>query len=62
MVYVSLKPEVASDAGEIAVAMENEGIRVGVINPRRLRLVTHYWIDDEAVARVISVFQKVLLH
>ncbi len=61
MVYIGLKDEVALNAEEIAAAMEKEGIRVGVITPRRFRLVTHHWIDDEAVEKVIDAFRNVLM-
>ncbi|MGA9398103.1 MAG: low-specificity L-threonine aldolase [Anaerolineaceae bacterium] len=57
MVYISLKDEIVLNTGDIAATMEKQGIRVGVINPRRFRLVTHYWIDDEAVGKVISAFR-----
>jgi hypothetical protein len=29
-------------------------------NARRFRLVTHYWIDDTAVEKVISAFRETL--
>jgi len=57
MVYISLKDEIVLNTGDIASTMEKQGIRVGVINPRRFRLVTHFWIDDEAVGKVISSFR-----
>jgi threonine aldolase len=56
MVYVSLAEDFQSDSLAVAQAIEKRGIRVGVINPRRFRLVTHYWIDDEAVEKVIAAF------
>ncbi|MBN2676719.1 MAG: low-specificity L-threonine aldolase [Anaerolineaceae bacterium] len=60
MVYVNLGGDVKRNAAEVAEAIQKQGIRVGVINPRRFRLVTHYWIDDEAVEKVIKAFQAVL--
>jgi threonine aldolase len=58
MVYISLAANFPMDASMIAQAIEKQGIRVGVINPRRFRLVTHHWIDDEAVEKVIAAFRQ----
>jgi threonine aldolase len=60
MVYINLSDDSHLDASTIASAIEKQGIRVGVINPRRFRLVTHYWIDDEAVEKVIATFRQVM--
>ena len=60
MVYVSLAEDFPLNSSAIAQTIEKQGIRVGVINPRRFRLVTHYWINDEAVKKVIAAFQQVM--
>jgi threonine aldolase len=60
MVYINLAGDFPLDAGVIAAALEKQAIRVGVINPRRFRLVTHYWIDDQAVDQVMAAFQDVM--
>ncbi len=60
MVYLNLAVDFPGDATQIAAALEKLGIRVGVINPRRFRLVTHYWIDDAAVETVLSAFRQVM--
>jgi hypothetical protein len=31
-----------------------------VVGERSFRLVTHYWIDDQAVDMTLAAFQKVL--
>jgi hypothetical protein len=36
------------------------GVLVDPENARRFRLVTHYWIDDDAVEKTVSAFQKAL--
>jgi threonine aldolase len=36
------------------------GVKVGAVSARRMRLVTHYWIDDSAVERTVKAFQHVL--
>ena len=60
MVYVNLAADLPSGRQHIAAVIEKQGIRVGVINPRRFRLVTHYWIDDEAVEKVIAAFRQAM--
>jgi threonine aldolase len=40
--------------------LEQLGIKVGVAGRNRFRLVTHYWIDDQAVDRTIQAFTDVL--
>lgn len=60
MVYFSLTEEVPWDAAEVARRLEARRIKVDVEGPRRFRLVTHYWIDDQAVETVMQAFQEVL--
>jgi threonine aldolase len=47
-------------APRIAKMLTERGIRVGDVGPRSFRLVTHYWIDDEAVDATIAAFQDIL--
>ena len=60
MVYLNLSEDVPATAGQIMETMRNLGVLVDPENARRFRLVTHYWIDDEAVAATISAFEKSL--
>lgn len=45
-------------AEQVAARLAEMGIRVGVVGERRLRLVTHYWINDEAIEKVIAAFRN----
>lgn len=60
MVYLNLSEEVAINAQQITQTMKEYGVLVDPESPRRFRLVTHYWIDDTAVEKTLSAFQKVL--
>jgi hypothetical protein len=40
--------------------MRNLGVLLDPDGSRRFRLVTHYWIDDQAVEKTIQAFEKVL--
>lgn len=60
MVFPSLAEAVPFDAAEMANRLKERGIRVGVVAKRRLRLVTHLWIDDAAVQRTVQAFSEIL--
>ncbi|MBC8507034.1 MAG: low-specificity L-threonine aldolase [Anaerolineales bacterium] len=60
MVYLTLGDEIPLDAREVAEKLEAHHVRVGVVTKRRFRLVTHYWIDDQAIQETIGAFEKVL--
>jgi threonine aldolase len=60
MVYLNLSDAVSVNAQLITQKMKDFGVLVDPENARRFRLVTHYLIDDSAVEKTISVFQKAL--
>lgn len=59
MVFLSLEPEVDVKAAEVVEQLRDRDIRVGVVADRRFRLVTHRWIDDQAISEVIKAFQSI---
>jgi threonine aldolase len=61
MVYLTLHNDVPNDAKQVAKLLKEKDILVGVVGPRRFRLVTHYWVNLAAVTQVINAFQEVLL-
>jgi threonine aldolase len=60
MVYLNLSEEVQIDAQQVGQRMKEYGVLVDPENARRFRLVTHYWIDDLAVEKTVSAFEKAL--
>jgi threonine aldolase len=60
MVYLNLSQDVPLNAQQVTERMKNLGVLVDPENARRFRLVTHYWIDDEAVKKTVSAFQEAL--
>jgi len=61
MVFASLDDRIEQDAMQVARRMKHEhDVGVMVVSPRRFRMVTHCWIDDEAVSRTLRAFQVVL--
>lgn len=59
MIFMSLAGSFPVDAKQVAGELSKRGVRVGVVGNQRFRLVTHYWIDDPAVDKVILAFQEV---
>lgn len=70
MVYLKLAEDIPAQlsysdiiltAGQVAENLKAYGVLVGVVGERRFRLVTHYWISDEDVNRVVAAFRQVLI-
>jgi len=62
MVFLTLGQELANNpASRIAELLANEGVLVGAVGQNRFRLVTHYWIDDEAVDTTVAVFNEIVM-
>jgi len=60
MVYLTLGNGIPLNASEVADQLKAQDILVGVVGARRFRLVTHYWIDEQAVQKVTAAFEEVL--
>ena len=60
MVYLNLADDITLDSKQVGEKMMKLGLLLDAENARRFRLVTHYWIDDTAVERVISAFRETL--
>lgn len=60
MIYFNMNNSIPFDEKILCEKMLKEGVLIDWDNVRRIRLVTHYWIDDDAVEKTISAFQKVL--
>lgn len=60
MIFLNLSENVSRSMRQIAESLKDLGVLVDAESPRRLRLVTHYWIDDDGVEKSISAFKKAL--
>jgi threonine aldolase len=60
MVYLSLDESISLDAEGVSQQLKKRGVLVGAVGLRRFRLVTHYWINDEAIMETIRTFKEVL--
>ncbi len=61
MVFVGLADEVPFSAPEAIERLKKLGVRVGAVGERRFRLVTHYWVDDEAIEITLDAFRCILV-
>jgi threonine aldolase len=60
MVFFDLSSEAGPLAEEIQDELRPQGILVSPTGPRRFRLVTHFWIDDDGVDRTVVALRKAL--
>ncbi len=62
MVFVSLSEDGSQpmNAAQASARLVEMGVKVQTIGPRRFRLVTHYWIDDEGIEQTINAFKRIL--
>ncbi len=60
MVFFNLGENVSLSVEQLESEMQRRGILLHGTGPRRIRLVTHYWIDDAAVEKTLQAFQEVL--
>ena len=60
MVFPALPVDFPGTAAEVAAELSKRRVRVGVVGERMFRMVTHYWVDDEAVQYALDMFQQVL--
>ena len=60
MVYISLEDSLPLDAAIMSDLLMSNDILVGIVGQRHFRLVTHYWIDEQAVNITIRTFKDIL--
>jgi threonine aldolase len=60
MVYFTLAPAARCAPGPVVAQMRSRGIVLDSDGSRHFRLVTHYWVTAEDVARVIGAFREIL--
>ena len=60
MVFFTIDEKVRWSAEELAEEAAREGVKIDTPGPRLVRLVTHYWINDEMVDQTVQVLDKVI--
>ncbi len=59
MVYANLAESYPGSLAEVIAHFGECGILIDAAGPRRIRLVTHYWIDDIGVERTIQAAKTI---
>lgn len=60
MIFLNLADGSPFTPNGLVESLARQGIRIGHVGDRRFRLVTHYWIDDIAVEKVVATFTNIL--
>ena len=60
LIYLALAPEGPLDGAGLEQALARSHILIHAVGPRRIRLVLHYWVDDEGVERTVEGFHRAL--
>ncbi len=60
MVFATLADGFQGTAADVASRLVEYGVKIGVAGPRRFRMVTHYWVDDDGLARAIQALHAIL--
>ncbi|MEK6751879.1 MAG: low-specificity L-threonine aldolase [Chloroflexota bacterium] len=60
MIYFDLADHVTLTDDQIIEEMKKRGVLVDWAGARRIRLVTHYWVDDAGVEKAIKGFAEIL--
>jgi len=58
MFYMNLDPEAGFSTRDLIERLEMDGVKLTARDGYRMRLVTHYWIDDDAIERTIDGFAR----
>jgi threonine aldolase len=60
MIFFNLADNVPMTGSRLEEAMSARGVLVHSVSERRVRLVTHFWIDDASVERALGAFKAEL--
>lgn len=60
MIYLNLSKDTSISMLQIAERLKEFGVLIDAEDSRRLRLVTHYWIDEDGVEKSVSAFREAL--
>jgi threonine aldolase len=60
ILFLSLDEGIPMDSQELFLCLKAEGLLCMPYGGKRIRLVTHYWINDEDIDRAVDIFHRVL--
>jgi threonine aldolase len=59
MIYFNIADHIPFNEIALVGRMEKYGIKIDWADSRRIRLVTHFWVDDTAVEKTVAAFRHV---
>ncbi|MEE8121988.1 MAG: GntG family PLP-dependent aldolase, partial [Anaerolineales bacterium] len=62
MIFLRLDAEAPIAGDECMLRFADKGIKISASRAGQMRLVMHYWVDDEALAQVTEAFKELFLH
>lgn len=60
MVFVKLGESLSEPIEDIVSRIKEKGVLVGITGARSIRMVLHYWIDDDGVQAAIDAFREAI--
>ena len=60
MVYLEIDQELGLNSEQLKSILADNDVLLGIEGERQMRLVTHLWISDDDIQRVIETIQKVI--
>jgi threonine aldolase len=60
MVFLDFLPGAKLEAADVVDAMRKEGLILRASGDGSIRLVVHYWIDDDAIERLVTSFKRLM--
>ncbi len=61
MIFLKLEDEAPISGEDLVRRFADKGIRISASSGGHMRLVMHYWVDDEALAQVTDAFKELFL-
>ena len=62
MIFLRLDAEAPVSGEKLVRRFADKGIKISAARDGRMRLVIHFWIDDEVLAQIIEAFEDIFLH
>jgi threonine aldolase len=60
MVFARLAEGFPVSMLELSTRLGEKGVKINVVDDRRFRLVTHYWVDDAGIDQAVDAFRIIL--
>ena len=59
MVYIEMSKQLRLSEEEFLKKLEESNVKVGQVDPRKFRMVTHNWVETSQIEKVIQIFSNI---